>query len=384
MNRPMTPDPARARRAAMRLVRLGVTRDPTTGTEAIERLLDHVDEDVVLDLAAHHRIEGLLYERLRTVPAAPAGLVAALKAQRDSAAQRHLYGLWQLGRVQAALDDAGVPWVVVKGPVLVELLYGAAGRRTYHDLDVLVRPSDFRTAVERLQAIGGRLLDRNWPLLHRERRGQVHVELHPGMSLDLHWDLVNVHRRRMSIDTGALLDRRVRLDVGGVSAPTLDTADSVIHLAVHAALSGGDLLVWLKDVERAVAVRPPSWDEVVARSAAWRVSGPVAVILERARTIVGADVPESVPARLIGRRRLELIRRIDRRWMLDAPPGGPTPARFMARLIGHGPTGGLLVLWHRVFRHFDPREPHRSSPFAPAGSPHDRDAYFEAVETGAR
>ena len=377
------PDRAPARRAAARLVRLGVAGDLEADAGAIGRLLARTDAAEIVAKAEHHRVEGLLYEWLRTVPDASPELVAALKARRDWAAQRHLYGIWQLGRVQSALEEAGLPWVIVKGPVLTEVLYGAAGRRTYHDLDVLVRPADFRAAIARLESIDGRLLDRNWRLLRREQRGQVHIALHPGMSLDLHWDLVNVHRGRMSIDTEDILARRVRVNVGGAAVPTLDPTDSLIHLAVHAAVSGGDLLVWLKDVERAIAVRPPVWDEVIERSRAWHVGGAVGLILERSRTALGAQVPEDVPLLMVGRRGMPLVRWIDRRWPFESGRRGPTPARFMARLIGHGPAGGALVLLRRVLRHFDPREPRRSSPFAPAGDQSDRDAFLSAVEARA-
>lgn len=371
------------RRAAGRLARLCLIGLRAVDDGELQRLVARSDADSILALAAHHRIEGWLYERLRTVRGVDADLVRALKVGRDWAARRHLYGVWQLGRVRSVLETAGIPWVIVKGPILAELLYGSPGLRTYHDLDVLVKPRDFRGAVESLEGDGAVLMDRNWPLLLRERRGQVHLKLHGGMELDLHWDLVNVHRRRMTIDTQALLSRRVEVEVGGLRVPTLEAADGLIHIAVHAAVSGGDLLVWIKDIERAVAVRPPSWDDVVARSRAWRVSGAVGLMLERARRVLQAGVPQSVPAELLGAKRLSLVQAMDRRAPVEASRGGPSPARFMARLIGHGAVDGMVVLGQRVFRHFDPREPQRSSPFTPAGDIHDREAYLSAVEAAA-
>jgi hypothetical protein len=173
--------------------------------------------------------------------------------------------------------------------------------------------------------------------------------------------------------------RRVRVDLGGHPVPTLDPADSLIHLAVHAALSGGDRLVWIKDIERAVVIRRPDWEELVARSREWRVNGPVGVMLHRARVLLDAPVPRHVPKSLIGARRYRLVERIDRRWPVEASRGGPAPGRVMPRVIGYGVGGGAAVLLRRALRHFDPREPWRSSPFTPAGDANDRDAFLAAV-----
>jgi hypothetical protein len=373
-------DDAKARRfAAGALIRRCLANAESPIVAELIDLLRQSGEDAVLRVANYHRVEGWLYECLRGVPAASGSLLATLKAQRNWAAQRHLHGAWQLHRVAELLDGCNVRWAIVKGPVLAELLHGSGGRRTYHDLDVLVHPADFARAIDAMEAAGGRLLDRNWELLRRERRGQVHLELQGGIELDLHWNLVNVHRRHLNIDTAAVLARRAVIEIASRPVHTLDAVDSVIHLAVHAALSGGDRLVWIKDIERAVAVRPPDWDELIARSREWRVAGPVGVMLHRARALLDAPVPRSVPANLIGRRRHRLVERIDRRWPVEASRGGPAPGRVMARIIGHGLFGGAAVLFSRGVRHFDPREPWRSSPFTPAGDVRDRDAYLAAV-----
>ncbi len=367
------------RRAATELIRRCLSRSGPPDAAELRRLLTITSESTLLASAAHHRTQGWLHECLRNVPGVSDRLVAELKAARNWAAQRHMHAMWQLDRLRPALDDSGVPWVVFKGPILADVLHGSAGRRTYDDLDVLVHPAGFRRVIDVVEGLGGRLMDRNWDLLRRERRGQVHLALHGGLELDLHWDLVNVHRRRMLIDTSAVLDRRTVIRVSNLDLPTLDPTDSLIHLAVHAAVSGGDGLVWLKDIERAVAHRSPDWADVVERSRAWGVSGSVGLMLDRARRMLDAEVPVSIPVDLVGGRRIRLVRAVDR-W---SPPGvargGPVPDRVMARALGHGLVGGLMVLLRRGMRHFDPRGQDRYSAFTPGGSTADREAFFAEV-----
>ena len=75
---------------------------------------------------------------------------------------------------------------------------------------------------------------------------------------------------------------------------TLDAVDTLLHLCVHATLSGGDRMIWSKDVERAIAVDAPPWDEVLRRARSWRAGPSVAIALDRARRQLGAPVPDAV------------------------------------------------------------------------------------------
>lgn len=372
------------RRAAGALLRHCLIGEPPADQSVTTRLLARTTDSSLLAMARYHGAGGWLYESVRGLPVASTTLLAGLEEDHRSVVRWHLHGLWQLARIGKTLQTAGARWVAVKGAVLVDTLHGPLGRRPYKDLDVLVHPHDFGVALAALQADGGVLLDRNWPLLRREQRAQVHLAMPSGIEIDLHWDLVNVNRRRMAIDTGVILDRSAVVDLGGFSVPTLDPADSVIHLAVHAAVSGGDKLMWLKDIERSAAIRPPDWEAVVERAIEWRVAGPVGLMLLRALDVLAAEIPADVPTRLLGTRLARFARFVDRLEPLEASPGGPTPARVLARAIGHGVIGGAVVMAHRLIRHFDPREPARSSPFTAVGNTGDRELYLHTVSASGR
>jgi len=68
----------------------------------------------------------------------------------------------------------------------------------------------------------------------------------------------------------------------------------LLTLAFHAARSDGHRLVWLKDVERSVAVEDPDLDELVRRAHAFRCAPSVGLILARARWLLGTDVPDEI------------------------------------------------------------------------------------------
>jgi hypothetical protein len=369
---------------AAELVRLCLGSPEELARPRARRLLATIDPVELVPFARYHGVAGLLYEPMRD-GAAPEPLLEALRASHDAAVHGHLRSTWELARVAAALADAGIAWVVVKGPAVVELLYAGAGGRGYRDLDLLVEPSDFRGALAALETAGYAPMDRNWSVLRREMRGEVHYRGESGHELDVHWNVVNMYRGRMRVSTGSLLRRSEPVELAGVAARTLDPTDTLIHLALHAAISGGDRILWLKDIERSVAVRPPDWSALVERSRAWRVGAPVGLLLGRAARFLGAAVPRSVTHDLLGPGPRWMVGAVDRLFPWEAALGRlASPNRLLARSIGQGFVGASAWLAVRSIRNLDPGQERAASAFTPHGDSADRAAFLAAVEASER
>ena len=333
-----------------------------------------------LALARFHRVDGLAYEALSATGAQP-DVLDILRSAYDASVHRHSRTVWALSSVSEALQRVGCRWLVVKGPVLVERLYwGRPGTRPYFDLDILVEPRAFGDALDALELDGAELLDRNWMAMARTMRGEVHLRLPAGVLLDLHWNLIDMHRNRMDFGTDSLLSR-VRVErIAGIGTPVLDAEDSVLHLAFHAAYSGGDRLLWLKDVQRAADVWRPNWDLVAERAFRSRTAPAVGLILERAQRVLRADVPPDVPARMTGRVAASFTRLVDRASPWEYGLGRlVAPTRLLSRSIGYGPMGAAKWIVARIVRNLDPWQEARTSTFTERGTDTDKRRYIEAV-----
>jgi hypothetical protein len=333
------------------------------------------------EAATRHGVIGCVHHSLSGIGGVDSDVLDALREGTGVGMARHLNALGDLAALKPTMDDVVGSWLVVKGPVLNETLYERPDLRSYGDLDLLVQPSHFAAAANALIATGARLLDRNWSLLDQTKRGQLHFLLPFGTIADLHWDLINVERDRLSLPTEGLFDRSRSVTVNGIGVRTLSPEDTLLHLAVHACLSGGDRLIWLKDIERSVAAAI-DWDEVVLRARSWRIQRPVSLMLSRAVRSLGAAVPPEVTTSLSRSsvRRVNTV--VDHISPVERASGGLSISRIAARAAARGPRWTVAAAGrHAIARVRRDRSP-RGTPLEildPQGGEEERLRFFEAV-----
>lgn len=255
----------------------------------------------VLTAAARlHRVSGSVRRALEEVPGVPADVLAELTDLERRSAMHHIRSVGALGAIGRAFDDAGLRWALMKGPILAAVLYPGVGDRTYNDLDLLVDRQDYGTAMRILEDLGYEHTIHDWALAERMLAGQVGMRS-AATAVDLHWHFhySAEDRRPFALAPDEMLARIRRVSVSNVEVPTFDAVDTTLTLAFHAARSDGHLLVWFKDVERALAVDRPDLDELVARARRARCAPLVGVVLARTRELLGAPVPDDVIAALL-------------------------------------------------------------------------------------
>lgn len=300
--------------------------------EQLRRVVERDALDGLAEAARQHRVEGYVYRRLRGLDDSLSDL-PELGDRYLRAAGNHLRVLADLAAAGRALDRAGITWLVVKGPVLAELLHENPGLRPYADLDLVVPGEQLGGAVAALEAAGCRTLDRNWALLHGEMKGELHSVAPMGTVIDLHWHLIHERHVRnfFRVPMADLFARARSVELNGQSVRTLDPVDTVLHLGLHTMLSGADRLLWFKDLERAVAA-DGDWDRLICRAEQWRAGLALGTALATARRLVAAPIPERVVRSLASSPAWRALARVA---ATIAPPerhlSGGSPYRALAR-----------------------------------------------------
>ncbi|KQQ42944.1 nucleotidyltransferase family protein [Nocardioides sp. Leaf307] len=246
-----------------------------------------------------------------------------LTAARQLAAGRDLQFL------ATALDDAGLPWALLKGPVLADVVFSRPRSREFTDLDVLVAPLQVDAAVRALCEAGATLMEVDWDHVNAARTAELGLTLPHGTVLDLHWSLVNLGRTRDAyrLSTRDLLDRRVTRTVAASEVATLDDLDMVLHTALHACLSGGHQLRWLLDVQQCLRWIDRTPQDLAVRAHHHGVTVAVRAVLDNVVTQLDPTCSPWADALAPGTAWNALLRRISRR----SPPSAPSVSSRTAR-----------------------------------------------------
>jgi hypothetical protein len=236
--------------------------------------------------AEYHRITPILHAVAGHIPDLDPTVGASLEASYHYAVRRHLFVLDDLAWVARVLGDLAPDVLVIKGPVLSSAVYARPDLRSYGDLDIVVRAQAFARAVELLTEAGATFCEPDWPTVVGRRHGEVALALPSGTVVDLHWHLIplGTMRDRFTVVMATLFDRARTVSIDGRRYRTLAAEDTVVHLALHAVLCGGDRLGWLVDLDQALHPATgdaPDLDAVVSTARSWGAIGALASQLER-------------------------------------------------------------------------------------------------------
>ncbi|NBD36202.1 MAG: hypothetical protein GVY30_09420 [Chloroflexi bacterium] len=192
-------------------------------------------------------------------------------------------------RILAALSEAGLPVIVLKGLALRHRVYAPAERKM-SDIDLLVRRVDWKRIDDILRSLGYVVSpdDHDWtPDFAREFMGETPYRK-GAMVVDLHWHLTAMSwfRATTAIDLEALWSNALPIDIGSSTALRLCPEDEVIHLCYHTAIHHGLAHPHgCRDILRVLDLEQDTldWEVLARRARAWRVSVAVWAALMTAR-----------------------------------------------------------------------------------------------------
>jgi hypothetical protein len=197
--------PGRGREDELLLLLSRTSAARRAASERILQLARDLDYDRLTRQLIHRRLLPLLGGRLRDLAGddrLPAPFVAAVQSTRRSARAAALAMQVETAAAVAALADAGIAALPLKGPGLAQAAHGDIGLRQSSDIDLLVRTEQLPGAVARLAAAGygppeDRVDHHGLPPLHFKVE---HPERTP---IEVHWRL-HWYERRFSSE---LLER---------------------------------------------------------------------------------------------------------------------------------------------------------------------------------
>lgn len=234
-------------------------------------------------------------ERTGTLAALPEPARDVLRAAERAGALRELRRRAQFLECAGALDDAGIPFVVLKGMALGYLVYPRPSLRPMSDIDLWVELPRREDALRILQRLKWRIPVR-YAVHARRREETVLLEL-PGSA-----GIIELHTQPLSIardvaDGPAVWQRCESRMVAGHSVRVCSQSDQLVHIAIHLARKHGfsDGLLGLLDLTlcaRQVA-DDDAWRVLGTRHRAQGVTPWTSFAFEFARDLLRAPIPAS-------------------------------------------------------------------------------------------
>lgn len=164
--------------------------------------------------------------------------------------------------VMQAFDEAGVPALLLKGPVFAQWLYGPSELRPYTDADLLVPRSGELGANQVLRRLGFMPIEAN--AIQEDGVAQIHSWQRRGIHVELHVRLQGIEAE--PDDIWRAFSQPVELfAVAGSTVKAPNRTARLVHVALHAAQHGAKDLRPQEDLKRALASHTISeWELAIA------------------------------------------------------------------------------------------------------------------------
>lgn len=204
----------------------------------------------------------------------------------------------------AALGDAGVPWVLIKGCDLAFRVYERPEERPFGDIDLLVAEDDYPRAKAALAAAG-------WGAFFAGERSESYFleEGYAWALVDSAGLLVEVHLRLWGLVPAGLAPALLAVAAPdpslGITGRRLPLAHAWLLAAVHGWLNPPPrpLISWW-DLERIGAADPGIAIAAAALAEVWDLQLPAGLAAAQAAELWGSEPNRAIAERLLGGLRL--------------------------------------------------------------------------------
>jgi hypothetical protein len=270
--------------------------------DLVDLLAKPVNWRILFDLAGHHGVQPLLYQRLSSAAELiPADEMRALQQSYQTNLHKAMLLSLELIRIYHLLSSSGLKVLAYKGLALAQTVYGDIALRHAGDIDLLIHASDFQRIRDVVQELGYTPHAR-MPEAHERAYLKSGYECAfdgtagPNL-LELQW-AIQPRFYAVDFDMGGLFHRAVTASVAGQSMQTPCAEDLFIVLSLHAAKHVWGRLIWLCDLARLMNLPTLNWTLIAERAKDLRIVRILRVGTLLANRILGAPIPAAAEASL--------------------------------------------------------------------------------------
>lgn len=257
-----------------------------------------IDWERLLLLAEKNYLLPLVAETLAEQPegVVPPEILETLATQRKALKFRAVLFCDELLRLAGLFESKGLSVLHYKGPICSDALYGNWYRRTYFDLDFLVRRDELRRVCRLLRDEGYRCnIELSGPDQgHFEREEKEYAFTSGMICLEPHFSLT-ANRFSFPVDYNGFWERAVSYRFGPLELPTFCPQDMLLILSIVGAKGQWKRLQMVCDIARSYCSIDPAIAQRVLLDA--KACGCERIFLlasHMASSLLGAPVPDAI------------------------------------------------------------------------------------------
>lgn len=267
---------------------------------------------------ASRRLLPLLYARLREEGLEHPILPTLKGVKRHTWYNNQMLFSRAAGAIRS-LSQAGIEVMVIKGAALTIGYYRDSSLRPMEDVDIMVRHTDARAAIDTLRANGWAPMDQlagrnGFSEANRAYQHAAHFVHASGQDLDLHWNLLPLC---LGADADADFWAASTIEeFEGFSVRILDPADQLLHICVHGTV--WDTLTpirWIPDAAAVLRNRPDlDWERLFAQARQRKLTK----MVQEALTFLQRHLSQPIPPEALSqfsRSRVTLFERLEHHWL---------------------------------------------------------------------
>ena len=268
--------------------------------DLVDLLAKPVDWRILFDLANHHGVQPLLYQRLSsTAGFVPADEMRALEQSYQTNLHKAMLLSLELIRIYDRLSASGIEVLAYKGLALAETVYGDVALRRAGDIDLLIRASDFSRICDEVRELG---YTPHAALPEAQERAYLKSGYECAFDgiagpnlLEVQW-AIQPRFYAVDFDMDGLFRRAVMVPVAGRPMKTPCAEDLFVILSLHAAKHVWGRLIWLCDLARIMNLPQVNWGLIAERAKELHILRLLRVGMLLAHRLLGAPIPAAAEA----------------------------------------------------------------------------------------
>ena len=273
-----------------------------TPRELVDLLAKPVNWRILFELADHHGVQPLLYQRLATMAeSVPADQMHALEQSYQTNLHKAMLLSLELIRIYDCLSANGIEVLAYKGLALAETIYGDIALRRAGDIDLFTHASDFsrtRDAIQKLGYVPHAPLPEAQEQAYLKSGYECAFDGTAGPNLlEVQW-AIQPRFYAVDFDMDGLFRRAVTMPVAGRPMKTPCAEDLFVILSLHAAKHVWGRLIWLCDLARIMNLSKLNWGLIAEQAKGLRTLRILRVGMSLAHRLLGAPIPPAAEASL--------------------------------------------------------------------------------------